>query len=183
MPAEDQSYATLLRPIGQMLEHLRIDSFTVRPDRNGFLVRDKTRHRALLTLRERSFLAELHTGHRGRLDKQDALRLAEGVFEWHVTETDVERFERQGREKRRPGEQAPDSHSVSQVLRVIGTILDQKRGQMSRVSKQEQVVTLEYELPGGRLATEEYDAPTLYDCSVRMYKKRAMRTDGARLTV
>lgn len=179
---DDQNYAALLRPIGQMLEGLRIDSFAVRPDCNGFVVRDKTRNRAQLTPRERTFLAELHLTHTASLDKEDALRLAEGVFEWHVTESDVERFEREGREKRRGGEQAPDSQSVSQVLRMIGTILDQKRGQMSCVSKDEQVVTLEYELPGGRMATEQYDVPTLYDFWVRMYKKRTTRNDDARLT-
>jgi hypothetical protein len=94
----------------------------------------------------------------------------------------MERFEREGREKRRGGEQAPDSHSVSQVLRVIGTILDQKHGHMSCVSKDEQVVTLEYKLPSGRMATEEYDVPTLYDFWVRMYKKRSPRIGEARLT-
>ena len=177
---EAQSYATLLRPIGQMLEGLRIESFALRTDHDGFVVRDRTRNRAQLTPRERTFLAELHRGHTASLDKQDALRLAEGIFEWHVTESDMERFEREGREKRRDGEQAPDSHSVSQVLRVIGTILDQRRGQMSCISKDEQLVTLEYELPSGCTANEEYDVPTLYDFWVRMYKKRTTRTDDAR---
>jgi hypothetical protein len=165
-----------------MLEGLRIDSFAVRPDGNGFVVRDRTRNRAQLTPRERAFLAELHLSHTASLDKEDALRLAEGVIEWHVTENDVERFERAGREKRRGGEQAPESHSVSQVLRVIGTLLDQKRGQMSCISKDEQIVTLEYELPDGRMATEQYDIPTLYDFWVRMYKKRTARNGDARLT-
>ncbi|MGH7931243.1 MAG: hypothetical protein ACREQV_26025 [Candidatus Binatia bacterium] len=179
---EAQNYATLLRPIGQMLEDLRIESFAVRPDRDGFVIRDRTRNRAQLTRRERAFLAELHLSNAEGLDKEDAFRLAAGVFEWHVMESDVERFEREGREKRRSGEQAPDSHSVSQVLRVIGTILDQKRGQMSYVSKDEQVVTIEYELPGGRMVTEQYDAPTLYDFWVRMYKKRTPRNGDAHLT-
>ena len=179
---DEQTYAALLRPIGQMLEGLRIESFAVRPDPNGFVIRDRTRNRAQLTPRERTFLAELHLGHAASMDKEDALRHAEGVLEWHVTEDDVERFEREGRGRRRDGEQAPDSHSVSQVLRVIGTILDHKRGQMSCVSKDDQVVTLEYELPGGRLATERYDVPTLYDFWVRMYKRRAPRMTDARLT-
>jgi hypothetical protein len=177
-----RNYARLLRPIGQMLEGLRIDSFAVRPDGGGFIIRDKTRQRAQLTPRERAFLAELHSGHAVNVDKEDALRLAAGVFEWHVTESDVERYERAGRERRRSADQAPDSHSVSQVLRVIGTILDQKRGQMSYVSKDDQVVTLEYELPDGRRASETYDAPALYDCWVRMYKKRSPGYDDAPMT-
>jgi hypothetical protein len=108
--------------------------------------------------------------------------LAAGVFEWHVTRDDVERFEREGREKRRAGDQTPDTNAVSQVLRVIGSILDQKGGRMVSVLKDEQVVTLEYELPGGRVAAEEYNVPTLYDFWVRMYMKRAARNGEARLT-
>jgi hypothetical protein len=178
----DQTYATLLRPIGQILERLRIESFAVVPDRNGFVVRDKTRNRAQLTPRERAFLAELHRSHADSLDKKDALKLAAGVFEWHVTERDVERFERDGRKKRHGVEQAPDSHSVSQILRVIGTILDQQHGKLCYISKDEQVVTLEYELPGGRKTTEQYNVPALYDSWVRMYQKRSARSAVARRT-
>jgi hypothetical protein len=177
-----QTYATLLRPIGQILERLRIDSFAVLPDRNGFVVRDKTRNRAQLTPRERAFLAELHHSHPDSLDKKDALKLAAGVFEWHVTEGDVERFEREGRRKRHGVEKVPDSHSVSQVLRVIGTILDQKHGKLSYISKDEQVVTLAYELPGGRKTTEQYNVPALYDFWVRMYQKRSARNADVRRT-
>jgi hypothetical protein len=53
---------------------------------------------------------------------------------------------------------------------------------MSYVSKDEQVVTLEYEHPGGRVDTEQYDVPTLYDFWVRMYQKRTARNGAARLT-
>ena len=69
----EQNYATLLRPIGQMLKGLRIDSFAVKPDRDGFVIRDKTRNRAQLTPRERAFLARLHLGHTASVDKEDAI--------------------------------------------------------------------------------------------------------------
>jgi hypothetical protein len=106
------------------------------------------------------------------VDKEDALRLAAGVFEWHLTQADLERLEREGRGRRESPEHTPDSHSVSQILRVVGNILDQKRGQLSCVSKDEQVVTVEYTLPGGQKNSEEYSLPMLYDYWVRMYKKR-----------
>ncbi|HKY07129.1 MAG TPA: hypothetical protein VJQ55_02765 [Candidatus Binatia bacterium] len=178
----DHTYAFLLRPIGQMLENLRIESFAVRPDGDGFVVRDQTRRRAQLTPRERAFLAELHRAHTGHLDKEDALRLAAGVLEWHVTATDLERFEYEGRGQRRGGGRAPDMHSVSQLLRVIGAIVDQKHGYLCSISKDEQSVTLEYDLPNGKMATEEYDIPTLYDCWVRMYKRRTPTNGEPHLT-
>jgi hypothetical protein len=168
----DLSYAALFRPIGQMLETLRIESFAVKPDGEGFIIRDKTRNRAQLTPRERAFLAELHSSHAPTVDKEDALRLAAGVFEWHLTQDDLARLERKGRGQRVGAEHTPDSHSVSQILRVIGNILDQKRGQLDYVSKDEQVVTVEYTLPGGQKNSEEYSLPVLYDYWVRMYKKR-----------
>ncbi|HEY3151079.1 MAG TPA: hypothetical protein VGK65_05370 [Candidatus Binatia bacterium] len=179
---EDLSYTALLRSIGQMLETLRIESFAVKPDGEGFIIRDKTRNRAQLTPRERTFLAELHSTHTASLDKEDALRLAAGVFEWHITKDDVERLEREGRRRRGGPEHTPDTHSVSQILRVIGSILDQKRGRMVCVSKDEQVVTVEYTLPGGQRNSEEYKLPMLYDCWVRMYKKRTGVNGVARLT-
>lgn len=169
---EGLHYAVLLRPIGQMLEALRIDSFALKLDSAGFIIRDKTRNRAQLTPRERAFLAQLHLSHTASLDKKDALRLAVGVFEWHLTPSDIGRLEQEGRERRRTNQQAPDSHSISQILRVIGSMLDQKGGHMSYVSKEEQVVTVEYALPGGKKTIEEYSVPLLYDQWVRMYKKR-----------
>ena len=180
---QDLSYAELLRPIGQMLETLRIESFAVKPDGESFIIRDKTRNRAQLTPRERSFLADLHSSHTASLDKEDALRLAAGVFEWHVTKDDVERLEREGRGRRGGPEHTPDSHSASQILRVINSILDQKRGQMGYVSKDEQVITVEYTLPGGQRNSDEYNLPMLYDYWVRMYKKRTGANGVARPTV
>lgn len=180
---EDLSYAALLRPIGQMLETLRIDSFAVTPDDQGFIIRDKTRNRTQLTPRERSFLADLHSSHTASLDKEDALRLAAGVFEWHLIDDDLERLEREGRGRRNGSDHTtPDFHSVSQILRVIGSILDQKRGQLGYISKDEQVIAVEYTLLGGHRKSEEYKLPVLYDHWVRMYKKRAGADDIADLT-
>ncbi len=165
-------YAELLRPIGQLLEALRIESFALKLDAAGFVIRDKTRNRAQLTPREKAFLADLHRGHADSLDKQDALRLAAGVFEWHLTPSDIGRLEQEGRGRRRASAQAPDSHSLSQILRVVGSMLDQKGGRMASVSKDEQTVTVEYALPDGKQATDEYSVPALYDQWVRMYKRR-----------
>ena len=170
---ETVHYAELLRPIGQMLEALRIESFALKLDSAGFVIRDKTRNRTQLTPREKAFLADLHQRHAEALDKQDALRMATGVFEWHLTPNDIGRLEQEGRERRRATWEAPDSHSVSQILRVIGSMLDQKGGRMSSVSKEGQTVTVEYALPDGKKATDEYSVPALYDQWVRMYKRRS----------
>jgi hypothetical protein len=166
-------YTALLRPIGQMLEGLRIESFSVKPDSVGFVVRDKTRNRAQLTPREKAFLGELHWMHEASLNKEDALQLAAGIFEWHVTSIDLERFEAAGRARRHQDSGTPDSHSISQILRVIGNILDQKRQQLYCISKDANAVAVEYLSGDGKVANDEYSLPMLYDQWVRMYKRRA----------
>jgi hypothetical protein len=171
-------YTAVLRPIGQMLEGLRIESFSVKPDSVGFVIRDKTRNRAQLTPREKAFLGELHWMHGASLNKEDALRLAAGVFEWHVTTIDLERFEAAGRARRHQDSGTPDSHSISQILRVVGNILDQKRHELYCISKDAEAVAVEYVSGNGKVANEEYSIPMLYDQWVRMYKRRASDEAG-----
>jgi hypothetical protein len=171
-------YAGLLRPIGQTLDHLRIESFTVTMDDDGFIVRDKTRNRAQLTPRERSFLTELSATHAASYEKRDALRLASGIFEWHLTKGDIERLEAVGRERRRDTEQAPDSRSVSQILRMVGEMIDIRRGRLVSVSKVDDLVSVEFLSSSGELISENYTMAMIYNFWVRAYKKRAARSSG-----
>ena len=172
---KELGYAGVLRPIGQTLDNLRIESFTVVSDDDGFIVRDKTRNRSQLTPREKAFLSELSAGYSASEAKQSALRLASGVFEWHLTNADIERLEMAGRERRRDTEQTPDSHSVSQILRIVGEMVDQKRGRLISVSKVESLVTVDYLKSTGSLVSENYTLPMIYNFWVRSYKRRAIR--------
>ena len=171
-------YAGLLRPVGQTLDRLRIDSFTVTSADDGFIVRDKTRRRTQLTPRERAFLSELSASHSASYKKHDALRLANGIFEWHLTKADIERLEIVGRERRRDAEQAADSHSVSQILRMVGEIIDNRRGRLVSVSKVDDLVTVEFLSSSGQLMSENYTLAMIYNYWVRAYKKRAARSSG-----
>lgn len=169
---EGLSYAGLLRPIGQMLESLRIDSFAVLIEDDGFVVRDKTRNRTQLTHREKAFSAALDSSHPIEQERESVRRLAAGMLEWKLTDEDIERLELESRERRRDSSQTPDSYSISQLLRVIGMIVDQKLGRLVSLTKDEQTIVVEYLLPNGQKNTGEYTLPVLYDFWVRMYKKR-----------
>ncbi|HYA30742.1 MAG TPA: hypothetical protein VEI95_18135 [Acidobacteriota bacterium] len=177
---KDFGYAGLLRPIGQSLESLRIDSFTVITEDDGFVVRDKTRNRAQLTPRERAFLSTLSASQPAATGKQDALRQACGIVEWHLTHADIERLDLEGRGRRRDTatEQPSDSHSISQILRMIGEMVDQKRGRLISVSKIDELVTVEFLSSEGQLMTENYTLPMIYDFWVRAYKKRGARNSA-----
>lgn len=171
---EGLSYAGLLRPIGQMLESLRIESFVVLIEDDGFVVRDKTRNRTQLTPREKAFSAALDSSHpvEQEQERERVRRLAAGMVEWKLTDEDVERLELESRERRRDPSQTPDSYSISQLLRVIGMIVDQKLGRLISLTKDEQTIGIEYLTPNGQITTAEYTLPVLYDFWVRMYKKR-----------
>jgi membrane-bound lytic murein transglycosylase len=176
---KELGYAGVLRSIGQTLENLRIESFSVVPDEEGFIVRDKTRNRTQLTPREKAFLSELSTNQSTSTAKQDALRQANGVFEWHLTGADIERLETAGRERRRDRDQTSDSHSNSQILRMMGELIDQRRGQLISVSKSDDVVSVEFLSSSGQLIAENYTLPMIYNFWVRSYKKRAVQNEGA----
>ena len=132
------SYALLLRPIGQLLEALRIESFALITDGDDLVVRDKTPGRKQLTPRERALLTEWQVTHTRPEDKEGALRLASGIVEWRMTRHDIERLEGEGRSRRQNPNRTPDIHSVSQMLRVVGALVDHKNGRLLNVTKEDQ---------------------------------------------
>lgn len=165
-------YTQLLRPVGQLLESLRIDSFAITLDQDGVMIRDKTRNRAQVTPRERAFLAELESHHLGAQGKAQARRMAEGVLEWRLEWADIERLERGGKSQRRNSGQTPEANSLPQILRVLGEVVDRKRGQLLSISKEADLLRLEYQASNGKKVAEDFTMAMLYDHWVRMYKRR-----------
>src|ERR671915_405278 len=135
--ADQTVYALLLRPVGQLLEALRIESFSLSVENDDLVVRDKTPGR-----------------------KQ-------------MTPADIDRLEREGQSRRRNPNLTPDIHSVSQMLRVVGALVDHKNGRLLQLTKDDQKLTFEYELLSGKKVTEELGVPALYDLWVRIYRKQA----------
>lgn len=170
---EELGCAGVLRPIGQMLENLRIESFSLWPDGDGFMVRDRTRHRAQVTLGEKALLNDRQSAERGSKSKEGALRSAAGIVEWRLDRSEIEKLELAGRDRRRSPNQTPDAHAVSQVLRVTGGIVDQRLGRLLSITKEGQIVNLNYLSSSGQTVSDDYSIATLYDFWVRMYKKRS----------
>lgn len=170
--ADQAHYALLLRPVGQMLEALRIDSFILVFDNEDLVVRDKTAGRKQITPRERALFAEWQVTHTRPQDKEGALKLAAGILEWRMTPQDIDRLEKEGRSRRRNPNLTPDIHSISQVLRVVGALVDHKNGKLLTVTKDDEKVTFEYELVSGKKVLEELGVPALYDLWVRLYRRQ-----------
>ena len=97
------------------------------------------------------------------------------LVEWCLTRDDRDRLELEYRAKRRASHQKTDSHSISQLLRAVGGMLDQKAGRLVTLARDDQTVSVEYLLPSGQKIVDEYSPSMLYDLWVRMYKKRTLK--------
>ena len=171
--ADQTIYALILRPVGQLLEALRIESFSLSVENDDLVVRDKTPGRKQITPREKALLAEWQVTHTRPQDKEGALKLASGILEWRMTPDDIDRLERQGRSRRRNPNLTPDIHSVSQMLRVVGALVDHKNGRLLQLTKEDQKLTFEYELVSGKKVVEELGVPALYDLWVGIYRRQS----------
>ena len=97
--ADQTVYALLLRPVGQLLEALRIESFSLSVENEDLVVRDKTPGRKQITPREKALLAEWQVTHTRPQDNEGALKLASGILEWRMTPADIDRLEREGQSR------------------------------------------------------------------------------------
>jgi len=174
---EELRCAGVLRPIGQALETWGIESFSVWPDGSGFMVRDRSRdqtpNRAQITSRKRALSSDRQTHDGASKAIEDIVHLPAGSVEWRLDRSEIEKLESAGRERRSSSNQLPNPHSTSQVLRAAGEIIDQHLGRLLRITKDGQIVNLNYLSSGGQTISDDYSTATLYDFWVRMYKKRS----------
>jgi len=59
----------------------------------------------------------------------------------------------------------------------VGDLVDHNKGRLLTVVKDENKVTVEYEVPPGRKITEELTPLMLYDAWVRMFRGRPRSND------
>jgi hypothetical protein len=97
-------------------------------------------------------------------------------IELRYTPDELSHMDDEARSKR--GEHGtPDAHSLSQIVRAVGAVVDQKEGRLISIRKDEQSVEIQYDSALKRKITEVFTAPMLYDYWVRMYLKRSDRLD------
>ena len=176
---EELRCAGVLRPIGQALENLGIESFSVWPDGSGFMVRDRTRHRMQTTARNKALSGDRQSTDDASEAIEEVRHLAPGIVEWRLDRSDIEKLELLGRARRCGTNQTPDPHTTSQVLRVTGEIVDQRLGRLLRITKEGCIVNLNYLSSSGQTVSDDYSTATLYDFWVGMYKKRSSSDSSA----
>lgn len=176
-------YARHLRVIGQDLEHLHLDRFNLECTGDAYLVWMRpesvaTSQNPLLRI-SRNRLQKLWKhrveprilGHEETYtdaSSQPARRL-------RYTFQDLDRIERDRRQLRKRRSGTADGHSLAQLLRTIGDLVEHRNERLLGISWQELSVSMVVENAQGRKGIDVYRPDNLYDLWVRMYLKRDNR--------
>jgi hypothetical protein len=173
-----QNYSGLLRPVGQILESLHIDSFTLRVEDAGVSVRgQKPERRKEPAPPQAISLRVVWQSLRGK--KQESVAEPEpssGVLELNYTHEDLDRVNDEAKSRRVEAGGRPEAHALSQLLRAVGGLVDQKQGRLISVSKEGQEFTVEYESTLKQKIVDKFTGASLYDFWVRMYLRRSGRS-------
>lgn len=174
--AQEFSLSQLLRPVGQMLEPMSVDSFALRVESGGVKVRAQKRAEPKATPPPELSLRVVWQSLRGKkAEPQDEPKPSSGLVELSYTHEDIARIDSEGRAKRKETGGKPDAHAISQVLRAIGAYVDQKQGQLLSVTKDGQELKVEYNSLSKQTITENFTVSSLYDFWIKMYLRRRDR--------
>ena len=99
-----------------------------------------------------------------------------GILELHYTHEDIGRVDDEAKSRRVDAGGRPEAHALSQILRAVGGVVDQKQGRLISVTKEGQDITVEYESTLKQKIFEKFTSATLYDFWVRMYLRRSSRS-------
>jgi len=165
MASSTESYAQSLRVIGQALETLRINAFTLEKDGDKYVVRDW----------ETSFLKGV-ADEVWRTQDFGLMPLPQEKSENLLiyARSDAERLEKQGRSRRGSNEN-PDTHTISSGLRLVGDYLDQKGAATFNIRWSIESVRVRFEAASGGPKETSFTMQNLKDLSVVMFLRRSRR--------
>jgi hypothetical protein len=170
------NFAQLLRPVGQMLEPLQLESFTLKIEEGNVSVQAQKREERVQPAADISLRVTWQMFRRKKTTAPSEPQPSSGLLELHYTGEDIARMESEGQSRRQAAGGRPEAHALSQVLRAVGAFVDQKQGRLSSVKMAGQDITIEYESALRQNLTEKFTVATLYDYWVKMYLKRRQRS-------
>ncbi len=176
-------YARHLRAIGQDLENLRLSTFNLEYVGDAYLVwvRSEEHGDANPVFRiNKNRLQKLWRnktpprpiGHEESYSQAPS-QTAGRRLRYSVLELD--RIEREQRERRRWPSGNADGHRLSQLLRTVGDLVNQRGERLLGIAWQELSISVVVETPQGRKEIDVFRPDNLYDLWVRMYLKRENR--------
>jgi hypothetical protein len=171
----DFSFSQLLRPVGQMLEPLQIESFSLKVEDGGVAIFADKRETPQ-PAQDVSLKVSWQIFRRKKAETAPEPQPSSGSLEIHYSHDDIARMDSEGQGKRTGAPGSPEAHTLSQILRAVGAFVDQKQGRLLSVVKDGQDITIEYESALKRALTEKFTVASLYDYWVKMYLRRRERT-------
>lgn len=100
---------------------------------------------------------------------------SEPELQMHFTPEEIQSFESEGQSRRADSNAMANASSLSQVLRCLGAYLNQKRARLLKLTREEELLSLEYETTLGSRMKESFSVTGIYDMWVRRYLQRAAR--------
>ncbi len=169
------NFSQLLRPVGQMLEPLRVESFTLKVQEGNVSVQAQRREERPPVAPDVSLRVTWQLFRRKKTQPPPEPQPSSGILELHYTREDIERMDMEAQSRRKESGGRPEAHTLSQILRAVGAFVDQKQGRLTGVQMAGQDITIEYESALRQKLTEKFTVATLYDYWVKMYLKRRQR--------
>ena len=170
------NFSQMLRPVGQMLEPLEIESFALKIEDRGVAVFAEKHEPAHAPGSNVSLKVSWQIFRRKKAEASQEPQPSSGTLEIHYTDEDIARMDSEGQKKRTGEPGSPEAHTLSQILRAVGAFVDQKQGHLLSVTKDGQNISIEYESALKRNTTEKFTVASLYDYWVKMYLRRRERS-------
>lgn len=170
------TFSQLLRPVGQMLEPLQIESFSLKVENGGVAVFAEKNETPAPQRQDVSLKVSWQIFRRKKAEEPSEPQPSSGSLEIHYSHEDIARMDIQGQSKRTGTAGSPEAHTLSQILRAVGAFVDQKQGRLLSVAKDGQDINIEYQSALNRPLTEKFTVASLYDYWVKMYLRRRERT-------
>lgn len=166
--------AGALRVIGQALEDLHIEEFSLESDGKNYVVQGKPKRRNPAREKFMTFWQSFQSRYFGSKDEDTSCSGTATSRQLRYTPEHINRLDEQHRKRGLAEQKKPDTFGLPELLRLAGNYVDRK-GRLVRLSRFGQQLMLHYVTERGETKIEDLDIAWFYDLSVRMYLKRSER--------
>ncbi|HEX6439491.1 MAG TPA: hypothetical protein VF182_20415 [Candidatus Binatia bacterium] len=172
-----ESYSRQLRAIGQDLQQQGIDSFNLQCSGDHYAVWTRANtvtwpNRSLFNFSNR---LENWWGLRNHVPYGYQSRAPVGHARFEYSQDDLARMDVAARIHRHPTSGFANGHSLSQLLRTIGSLAYQRNHRLLAISWRDISICVVIETAQGKREIEVFRPDNLYDIWVRMYLRRESR--------
>ena len=170
--ATEFSFSQLLRPIGEALDPLQVESFTLRVENEEILITALKREERHAPAVDSTIHSVWDIFRRKKVQAPPTPSPSLRTLEIHYSYDDIARMNSEGASKRLAAGEKPDPHALSQILWAVGAFVDQKQGRLLGVTMKDHDIAIEYESALKQKTTAQHTAASLYDLWVKMYLHR-----------